>query len=234
MEVEITVIEENFETIDSLEKILNLIKRKGIQIEKIEYLYYPYWIISLTVIVKQLFGVREFKKVHLMIEGLTGIIGYCEEPRLKGRYAEKEKLLEPKVKKPGIEEKIKKFILETFPRECELLLAYARSFVRVHHCFTLTGRFTRPLPPILMESGATLHQPLRAVQPYGCYEVIIFYILRVFKPYPPPFRKGSCKQQEDKKFWILDLFNPGNGKRTKLLIDSVSGATEYVLSYDSS
>ena len=69
MEVEITVIEENFETIDSLEKILNLIKRKGIQIEKIEYLYYPYWIISLTVIVKQLFGVGDLKKELLMLEG---------------------------------------------------------------------------------------------------------------------------------------------------------------------
>ncbi|RLF77054.1 hypothetical protein DRN51_00815 [Thermococci archaeon] len=174
MEVEITVIEENFETIDSLEKILNLIKRRGIQIKKIEYLYYPYWIISLTVIVKQLFGVREFKKVHLMIEGLTGIIGYCEEPRLKGRYAEKEKLLEPKVKKPRIEEKIKKFILETFPREYK----------------------------ISMIKEITINN----------MNITLAY----------------------KKFWILDLFNPGNGKRTKLLIDSVSGATEYVLSYDSS
>ena len=73
MEVEITVIEENFETIDSLEKILNLIKRREIQIEKIEYLYYPYWIISLTVIVKQLFGVREFKKVTLVPIGSLGL-----------------------------------------------------------------------------------------------------------------------------------------------------------------
>ena len=32
-----------------------------------------------------------------------------------------------------------------------------RGFVRVHHCFTLTGRFTRPLPPILPDSGVTLH-----------------------------------------------------------------------------
>lgn len=114
MEIEITVIKGNFETIDSLEKILNLIKRRGIQIEKIEYLYYPYWIVSLTIIVKQLFGTRVFKKVHLMVEGLTGIIGYCEEPRLKGGYAKKEKLLEPKVKKVEIEEKIKNLFLKPF------------------------------------------------------------------------------------------------------------------------
>ncbi|RLF78040.1 hypothetical protein DRN38_07685 [Thermococci archaeon] len=70
--------------------------------------------------------------------------------------------------------------------------------MRVHYCFTLTGRFMRALLPILTESGATLHQPLRAVQPFGCYEIVISCILRVFKPYPTPFRKGSYKQQGDK------------------------------------
>lgn len=169
MKIEITVIEGNFETIDSLEKILNLIKKRGIQIEKIEYLYYPYWIISLSVIVKQLFGVREFKKVYLMMEGLTGIIGYCEEPLLKGRYAEKKKILEPKIKKlEEVEEKIKKFILETFPQEYK----------------------------ISMIKEITINN----------MDITLAH----------------------KKFWILDLSNSSNGKRTKLLIDSVSGATEYI------
>ena len=59
--------------------------------------------------------------------------------------------------------------------------------------------------PLSIRTHGLLHQPLRAVQPYGCYEVVISCILRVFKPYPPaspcvspPLRKGSCKQREDK------------------------------------
>jgi len=43
--------------------------------------------------------------------------------------------------------------------DSELPRPSGRGFVRVHHCFTLTGRFTRPLPaiPLTGESPATLH-----------------------------------------------------------------------------
>ena len=55
--------------------------------------------------------------------------------------------------------------------------------LQVVACLIPRGWFTQPLSVIpLGTHGLPSHQPLQAVQPYGCYEVVIPCILRVFKP----------------------------------------------------
>jgi len=169
MEDEIRVIKEEFDTVDSLKKILNLIKKRGIIVEEIDYLYYPYWLVKLSIHVKQLFGSREFKKVFLMIDGLSGVIGYSEEPILRIEKIGKndgKKYLKPKMRVKDVD--IRKYIIATFPLKYRISLA----------------------KDIIIKS----------IQTNLVY----------------------------KKFWLIKMHNPKTGKKITLLIDSVSGAMEYV------
>ena len=168
MEDEIRVIKGELDTIDSLGRILNLIKQRDIIIEKIDYLYYPYWLVNLSIHVKQVFGSREFKKVFLMIDGLSGVIGYSEEPILRIEKIEKKekKYLKPKISEKDID--IQKYIIKTFPSE-----------YRVSMAKDIT---------------------IKSIQTNLVY----------------------------KKFWLIKMYNPKIGKKTTLLIDSISGAMEYI------
>jgi len=168
VEDEIRVIKGELDTIDSLGRILNLIKQRDIIIEKIDYLYYPYWLVNLSIHVKQVFGSREFKKVFLMIDGLSGVIGYSEEPILRIEKIEKKekKYLKPKISEKDID--IQKYIIKTFPSE-----------YRVSMAKDIT---------------------IKSIQTNLVY----------------------------KKFWLIKMYNPKIGKKTTLLIDSISGAMEYI------
>ncbi|MCX8181525.1 MAG: hypothetical protein N3D12_00220 [Candidatus Methanomethyliaceae archaeon] len=136
------------------------------------FLYYPYWLINFDVKVIMILGItKTYDGVYLMVDGITGFVGYCSKPDIVTEDLDEERVLSLKVLEDAGLNGAKEYVKKTFQRLKKLTM--------------------------LKEMEITL------------VDKLVIY----------------------KQFWLVRLPDKKN-RKVWLLLDSVSGATQFVVPSD--
>ncbi len=81
------------------------------------FLYYPYWLVNFEVKASLIFGVNKtYDGVYLMVDGITGFVGYTSKPDLSTEELEESRVLSLKVSEEAGVNGAKEYVKRTFQR----------------------------------------------------------------------------------------------------------------------
>ncbi len=81
------------------------------------FLYYPYWLICFRVDANMALGiVKSYDEVYLMVDGITGFVGYTSKPELIVEDLEDANILDMKVHEDASFNGAKEYLKRTFQR----------------------------------------------------------------------------------------------------------------------
>lgn len=80
-------------------------------------LYYPYWLVCFRVDAKMALGIQKsYNEVYLMVDGITGFVGYASKPELVVEELEERRILSMKVHEDSGINCAKEYVNRTFQR----------------------------------------------------------------------------------------------------------------------
>jgi len=86
-------------------------------------LYYPYWLFRTDLVAKAALGLcRRYEGVYLMVDGVTGFVGYCVRPDLLREEIEDGRAIKSSVSKDVASESAREYLKKTFPRMKKLAM----------------------------------------------------------------------------------------------------------------